>query len=451
MSHADTTAQETVHSGGGRAGGLFAVLAGAAAVALFVWYAVTSPPNLDRSVIGMNGFVSFAHSKGQDIQVYLGQRPLVREKVGLRVLPLYTPQFNLSPQREKAGSDEEKQVLRRMDRAVFDQKISAIPTLVVLPKWRNGAILLERLHPKLLVDLKSQIFASGTMLARGEAEFENLRLLNRDDQRLPNITSVPAMLYLAQTMTLPKSAKAACNPVLESGHRVLLAQCKRTKDGTVYWVLSDPDLLNNHGAGIGENFASGLALVQSLAGGKRVIVDQTDRFHGNEEQQRRDSRGRTLAELSRFFLYPFTYIWLAFLILTFFALWHAARRSGPIDDGEVENEVTASKATAIDANIGILRAAGNETALAKKHMQQRLDDLGADLLGTNRSRGDAGIRQLVQAIERRTPDLSRRLEQSTKLLDRGAEGSSLFKALNEFEHVLKEVRYAFGRSASPRR
>jgi len=433
------------------------ILVVAGALAVLLWFLFTQAASLDRSIIGTSGFASFAKSRGLNIRILSTRTKIDAQQIGLRILPLYTPRYGARARPTGGKENENEEVLRPISSYVVGGKIKAIPTLLVLPKWRSGAVTLERLHPKLLVGLRSAQFAPGSRIKRGGAGFSRFILQPGVAARTPGfktLAGVTANLFLAQTMILTGGEKSRCKPVLAAGEDVLLAQCQWRNSGVGYWVLSDPDLINNHGAGVDENIETALAIIGQLAGDKQIILDHTNVFFSTDRESREsraDKRKRTLGDLSRFLAFPFAHIWIAFAMLAFFAVWHCGRRAGPVDDGEAENAVHASKATAIEANINILRAAGNNQALAKRHMEQRMERLAADIIGSGCRGGKTGREHLVDIVERRSASLGHQLRSIVETLDgEAAEGRQIFAQLNRFEQLIDEVKDAFGRTPGTR-
>ncbi len=117
-------------------------------------------------------------------------------------------------------------------------------------------------------------------------------------------------------------------PLLASEHGVLLGRVKeysssREDDGPGVFVLSDPDLLANHGLGQGQNAAIMLKIINDLRGPEGVVVlDET--LHGHEVSP---SVFRSL------FRVPLVFVMMQLLVLGGMLLWLANGRFG--SPGEV--------------------------------------------------------------------------------------------------------------------
>src|SRR5262249_7333199 len=101
------------------------------------------------------------------------------------------------------------------------------------------------------------------------------------------------------------------------------------RGGETYWLLADPDLLDNHGLTQGANARLAAEVLPQLADGRPVIVDLTTStiFDTAPKEEPR----RSWSELLRFLAPPFTAAWAAFLLMVVLVLWRAWIRMGPID------------------------------------------------------------------------------------------------------------------------
>ncbi len=435
------------------------------------WYLMMRPAQLDRSILGLKGFANIAKKQNQlDIRFFSGQGKLNPKEIGLRILPLYDPniyQFN----RTKSDADLNKvEMLRQMSSYVFFNKIKSIKTLVVLPKWRDGARRLEKLHPELLIGIQSMRLPhnskskiGGLEIRRGESKFGALILTKNAAEKLPKLAGTSTVaLYAAQTISTNSFGISNCTPVLLTElNEMLLARCSYTlkKAFVEYWLLSDPDLINNHGVGNGNNYQFALDLVKALAKGKPIIVDGTTRVFSTSRKTSRE-RDRSFTDLARFFTFPFAYFWAALVGLIVFTLWHAWRRRGPIIDRQEQEAMVASKASVIEANVAIIRSPGirspgksgaKDIPLALAYIAQRLQFLGREVFGSSRKSGIDGELQLFTALERRNSSLSKQLKKARETLTPDCPSKTLFTTLNEFENLMEEARHEFGRTSNPRR
>ncbi len=453
-------------TGSGIWGKVLAGAMGGGLLLLIIASIVFSTPELDRSILGTQGFANAAReSADMKIEFFSGSGQLKAEDYGLRVLPLYDPDIYDFKANAPIEDSWGREVLRTMDSAVFRRKIASIPTLVTLPKWREGAMKLERLHPDLLIKAgKIRLPHQGSNkvgaseVRRGEAGFETgkIKLLSPDELSDFRFTGELA-LYGPQTISTESHADPMCKPVVGFGSQTVIARCRYAWNSPLsFWLLTDPDILNNHGAGNGDNFRFASRLVAHLAAGKPILVDGTSRIF-TETYSRPAERSRSFADLARFFAWPFTMAWIALIIVCLFTLWHAWRRIGPVIDREKDEAIDASKATAVEASVAILRGVdrrgANDLQLAFAFVTQRMDALVRDVFGTSRKAGQEGEKQFFSALRRRDPTLAENLETVRSNLSPNAASLSkqaLFANLEQFEHYTREARHEFGRPSNSR-
>ena len=146
--------------------------------------------------------------------------------------------------------------------------------------------------------------------------------------------------------------------------------------------------MNNAGLALGSNADFATALVASLvrprAGEAPVYLDQVEGPAFRREVTR-DRRGRSFADLARFFAWPFTLAWGGLAVLAVLALWRAALRFGPVIATR-DRFHAASKSAMIDTNARILSAGGASSAMLREHARYRLAGLGRELFGSSGSR-----------------------------------------------------------------
>lgn len=402
-------------------------------VGLGAWAIWAADPPIDRSVIGMAGLAVAI----DDLEVI--ERPVRerarREAVGLSILPLY----DNDPGR--SGNDRDnrdlRQELRPVNPAILLEKLARVPTLVVLPKWRLGALTRAVFHPSMLLDpdaMNVRLIGRGISLRRDPPVFAASDVSGR--------LGGAVTLYAAQTLALAPAS--GCSPVVWSGAdrfgAVLVARCER--DDTVFHVLSDPDLMNNHGLGLGANVEFARALVAALrpresgTGARKVVLD----LHAGQTWPRRargDERGRTLDDLLRFFEGPFALVWLAVGLLAALSLWRGAVRFGPVDRGR-DGFHEASRTAMIAADARILRASGAAAPLLARHAQDRVEAAARALFGRS-----ARAETLLSALARRAPDKARALRDALAEVTEGSAAQASWLA--RFDAALAAARDEFSR------
>lgn len=357
-------------------------------VGLAGWAIWSADPSIDRSVIGTAG-LAVAVDDVERVDRPVRERE-GRDLPGLRILPLYDTNLVVDESNFTQSRDL-RQELRQTDFATVRSKLRRAPTLVVLPKWRLGALAQSVFHPTYLVDAQTlQVpFAGSVRVAQGEPVYETFSLAGR----LRNEVT----LYAAQTLRL--TASGACTPVVWRGsdrlRAVLVARCRMGQ--TTFHVLSDPDLVNNHGLGVGSNVAFARDLVASLAGSGPTVLD----LYGGTtypRATRRDDRGRSLTDVLRLLGGPFALVWMALALLAALALWRGAVRFGRAE-ATPDNFLDASLGSMIAADARVLRAGGAAEPLLARHGEERLAAMARAAFGRS-----ADTQTWLAALARRAPE-----------------------------------------------
>lgn len=140
--------------------------------------------------------------------------------------------------------------------------------LFVLPKWGGTA-----------ADDDPGRLASAIRLPSDEVE-EILRLVVPDGRirRLGGSPTWKSRLGVAPTLSAPQLIESRrLRPVVAGSRGLLIGEIY--VGGQRIWILSDPDVLSNHGLGRGDNSVLAVAMVDALRPpGGAVIVDET--IHG---------------------------------------------------------------------------------------------------------------------------------------------------------------------------
>jgi len=125
------------------------------------------------------------------------------------------------------------------------------------------------------------------------------------------------------------------------------------------WILSDPDLIANHGLGRADNAPLAVAIVERVRGGRRVMFDET--LHGHE---RIPSFWREL------FAFPLVLIPIAVLLAAAVLLWAAGRRWGaPVP---VPPAFEPGKATLIAHAAELMERGGHTSEAVARYLQTTL-------------------------------------------------------------------------------
>jgi hypothetical protein len=144
-----------------------------------------------------------------------------------------------------------------LHRPEFASLLKAPRLLLVLPKWlgrpdpeRRGWI--AQAEPRPLAEAQQT-------LALVDSDAQVFRQPGPQTWPINEIGPTPTVSPLAQLMR-----SEAMRPLVATDHGLLLGEIEA--DGGVIWVLSDPDLLANHGLIKGDNGAFMLALIDKLRG-----------------------------------------------------------------------------------------------------------------------------------------------------------------------------------------
>jgi len=413
---------------------------------------------VQRSATGMQGLVAWLRANAVPARTHTGGAPLYEGEVGLRILPLYDTDLLADRQvpTDKAGTIVQTSEVD-IDRSVVRQKIRALPTLVVLPKWRTGMRALGIAHRDLLIpdtELNRLLGQIGLMGAEASIARDGTGFVRAE-------APVPGGAETLGLMHAQGIEGSRCMPRIGTASFPILLECNASDDasgptpitgagetglgGERFWILADPDLIANHGLAWGENGAAFLAFVESLSLEKPVVLDLTTADWVVDPRWQRQRQERSWDDLARIFRWPFAMIWLAFAALGLLVLWRAAVRNGPVAR-EPDDEPMAAKITSIDAKARLLRLADHDVALLKAHIGARLGQLASEILGPHRPQGVAPMAALRPVVRRADPALAEELD---RVSQPPSEGADLLGHLDAFENCIDRIRDEFGRTANP--
>lgn len=357
---------------------------------------------LRSSPVGLDGLQIWLTSEGGDAQNFSGGWLLDPGTIGLMVLPVYDTDLD----RESDPPRTKDDLLFQQDESdldwyTLDEKIEAVPTLIVLPKWRSGMRLTGIAHPDLLVEerrlnafLKSLTGLGSVQVSRAARAFTALPYTSSASQ------AYSAELYAAQLFD-----GTDCDPLIGSGAETLLASCPLAGSDQSVLILSDPDLLNNHGLRLGQNALIAKDFLLASAGDGKVVIDYS-RDNWLSYMDEAIQRERTWSDLLRFFEPPFLAIWLGAGLTLALALWRSIRRAGPVvrsGSGGV------SKMQAIRARARLMRLTGQDGAMLADLAAARIASTAARLVGPGQARQIGEEQAFLRYVGRRRPDLADRL------------------------------------------
>jgi hypothetical protein len=412
------------------------LLLGLAALAFF---GLSRDDDYDHSPLGSKGLQVWLQAKGISVlrsDAHIGR---ARTEISSRILFLPISQGGTAA---PAGEETENQGPQGW---VREAQRYGLPTLILVPKW-SGSVLRQG------IARQSDLVALNEIEAElGKIEPSNLRL-NRHgpgfEEANPSLQAgqpIAIALYQAQTFdraSLPRICKELAGT--QSG--ALLIRCE---DNPVVYLLSDPDLLNNHGLAQADNAAFALSLIRYLRGAteiRPVYLDTAGRPLDTEspDRQKSEDEGRTYerssSDLQRFFAYPLSVIWGTLFAVAAICFWRGAYRFGP-PLSEASANIELSRTAAIEATARLLRLSGNDGRMAAQFVQHQLADKAQLIFGSGAG-NEAGVERMFQRFVRRDHEKAQALQLAARaLIDQGhvMTRSDLHRNLETFRTLLGSI------------
>jgi hypothetical protein len=257
-------------------------------------------------------------------------------------------------------------------------------------------------------------------------------------------TSGGITLYRPQ-LFVSKSVQGDCRPHLALPQGVLIARCDQ-RSGVPYFILSDPDLMNNHGLSLGGNADAAVDAIAGLVGGHEgtVYLDTApDILLVQDPTVQPEVRPRTIEEVSRFLTYPFSLILVGVGISFLILLWRGLIRFGPPRHPD-EGHISASKTASIAAKGYLLRLAGDDRAVLQDYVNEKMNALGSETMG-KQARLDQP--KLIQRLRNIAPQTTPQLEAALATMQQvGADTSpvDLARLAEKFEDSYRRLRDELG-------
>jgi hypothetical protein len=324
-----------------------------------------------RSAIGHAGLLALLRQQGikaEASQGASGQKVFLTPSHVPALLVLAEPDFEIS-----------KDELRRL--------LDAPRVLLILPKWtgrpdRDGWISLAVLQPEAVaqVGLDAAFRDEDAAIVRPETDFK------------PTTNALGANAHLDSPPQLVTCANLG--PVIASADGILLGHItNREYDPYVrreLFVLSDPDVISNHGLAHG-NAALALAIINRARNGGPVIFDET--IHGFHSAP--SGRFRLLAAR------PFLAATLSALAAFALLIWATARPFAPATQSTPDG-IQAGR-LALIANIAdLLLFAGHLGDVLRRYVQVTIEDVATRLHAPDTGNTPIRADWLAQAETRRT-------------------------------------------------
>jgi hypothetical protein len=283
---------------------------------------------LSNAAVGFSGLVRLAEATGRNPVIIRSEEQLNNED-----LAVITPDH---------GSVDLSSVLqRRGPRA----------TLLVLPKWdtvadqaKTGWVRVSGLLPA--GDPARTLYPATPLFIARE----------RGDGR--PLTTVPfgapaGLRFLAPAVVQTMSGNQLDPVITDSSGHIVLGKLK----GRQFFILADPDLINNHGMGDERQARAALTLLDYLnsTGAKSVLFDVTA-----------NGLGRSQSPLKLAFDPPFLAVTLTLFAAMLLAGWQALVRFGPVR--QRKRAIAFGKAALVDNSAALIRKAGREPHLGPRYV-----------------------------------------------------------------------------------
>ena len=375
-----------------------------AGVALLVilYFMSQSKQVLRSSPAGFDGLQAWLSSEDVKTQSFSGGWFVDAERYGLLIVPIFDSDLTSS----RVAPKTKEELLLQQDEydlrlGALNRKLDRVPSLVVLPKWRSGMRLTGLGHLVLLVESKAttNVLRSVTGDKTARIRYARTPFTQFD---APEGATGQANIYAAQMFQ-----SVGCKPIIGRESAMLLGDCPIDGDNeNRVLILSDPDLLSNHGLRLGQNAEIARDFIASRADEKAVLIDYSPRYWFAEEENV-VSRERTWSDLLKFFEQPFLALWLGAALAMALTLWRAALRFGPIPAETTQLE--ASKAFAIEARARLMRLADCDGALVAEYAIARIGTVASSLFGPANARHYSRPETFTTYVKRREPTLGKNL------------------------------------------
>lgn len=404
--------------------------------ALVAGCAQVAAPDLDRSILGSQGLVAWLNDSGVPVETASPYVNRSATDLSLRIQPLLDS--NLYAEDSELIGSPARQSLQDLDAWVMEDNLRTLPTLTILPKWRGGAMDSRTVHQNLLI---------------GPVELRQLVAQVRRELRViraPGVVEAkpdmgePLRIALFQPQLFARdSLGSECVEKVGLPQGALIVDCLPDGDRKRHLLLSDPDLMNNHGLAIAENarFARlWLADLQADLGGMPIYLDRLNRV--SVEGPDAVAQAPQTIGFPPLLRWPLPIFWALGMALLLLAFWRGARRFGPPlpeDSGAVE----PSKTAAIDAKARLLRLSGDDGRMVADYVRARMLALAAGVYGPPGA-NEAGVARLLDRLGARAPDLARDFARSARSLTDAPQGAAPYQELTRFRELLGKVKDELG-------
>jgi hypothetical protein len=224
-------------------------------------------------------------------------------------------------------------------------------TLVVLPKWLTVP---DKGHPGWVKVAGLDFAADPEGVLAPDIKLKIARSKGHGEP-LGNVGLAAGadMHFLAPAVVQSISGKGLEPLIATADGRIVLGRI----GGRPFYVLSDPDLLNNHGMGDERQARAALAMLDFLnsTGANSIFFDVTA-----------NGLGRSRSPLRLAFDAPFLAVTLTIFAAMLLAAWQALIRFGPVR--RPERAIAFGKAALVDNSAALIRKAGREAHLGGRYV-----------------------------------------------------------------------------------
>ena len=413
---------------------LAALIIGAVALGIFFMFSVGRQQALNNSPAGFAGLRTWLVANDLPAQNFNGGWPIDPEQVDLAIVPLFDTDLR---QNRQLPTDETGLLMQQdendLARAQVFLKMEAVRTLLILPKWRTGMRLTGLAHPVLLSDdierTLQQILGNQAELQVSTDAFSQFEYRSAEGDRLS------AEIYAAQSFTAEN-----CQPIIGTVDAMILAECSLGRNKPVL-ILSDPDLLSNHGLRLGDNARIATDLVAEHHAEGLILIDYSVLSWYQVATGGGIARDREWSDLARFFGAPFMLLWVGAGLLLALALWRGGIRNGPAL--RLSKAHGASKTLAIAARARLMRRTDQDGALVGAYANARIAATAAAKLGPEHGASLATDLEFQSYLNRRHPDQAARFASVLGALRALPPRSSAAEAaphIENLEAVLEEIK-----------
>ncbi len=291
------------------------------------------PSTYSKSAIGHQAWVRLLQNMGKTVLISRNDSVAKSYDAGLLVLA-----------EPDTGGDE---------RQPIEELLQAERVLVVLPKYSANASLMnsswagtvDRINTRYISEVLRQVTKTGTVLQ-----------LDASPQWLPSGLGPAPDLPRPQVML-----GSGLKPVITSKTGILLGFTE-VGDSRI-WVLSDPDLISNHGLLRGANAQLAMGIIDVINSSGPVIFDET--IHGYYLDPNL---------LKALFQYPLVFVTTAAFAAILVLLWASTGRFGA--PARTEPPLRMGKSTLVAAGADMLSFGRHEVPIAARYRKAVLEDVG---------------------------------------------------------------------------